>query len=68
MQAVRYGRVSTEDQARDGVSMSAQQAKLEAYALVKDWTLVQVIRDEGYGAKHLRRSGLEELLALVMSR
>jgi site-specific DNA recombinase len=68
MQAVRYGRVSTEDQARDGVSMSAQQAKLEAYALVKDWTLVQVIRDEDYSAKHLKRSGLEELLALVMSR
>jgi site-specific DNA recombinase len=68
MQAVGYVRVSTEDQARDGVSMDAQQAKLEAYALVKDWTLVQVIRDEGYSAKHLRRPGLEELITLVTSR
>ena len=68
MQVVGYVRVSTEDQARDGVSMSAQQAKLEAYCLVKDWTLFTVIRDEGYSAKHLKRPGLEELLALVTSR
>jgi site-specific DNA recombinase len=68
MQAVGYVRVGTEDQARDGVSMSAQQAKLEAYALVKDWALVQVIRDESYSAKHPKRPGLEELLALVTSR
>jgi site-specific DNA recombinase len=68
MQAVGYVRVGTEDQARDGVSRSTQQAKLEAYALVKDWALVQVIRDEGYSAKHLKRPGLEELLALVTSR
>jgi DNA invertase Pin-like site-specific DNA recombinase len=68
MQVVGYTRVSTEDQARDGVSLSAQQAKLEAYALVKDWTLRRVIRDEGYSAKHLKRPGLEALLALVTSR
>jgi site-specific DNA recombinase len=68
MQAVGYVRVSTEDQARDGVSLSAQQAKLEAYCLVKDWTLVKVIRDEGFSAKRLKRPGLEELLALVSSR
>jgi site-specific DNA recombinase len=68
MQAVGYVRVSTEDQARDGVSLSAQRAKLEAYCLVKDWTLAKVIRDEGFSAKHLKRPGLEELLALVSSR
>src|SRR5215211_6080412 len=68
MQVIGYSRVSMEDQARDGVSMSAQDAKLEAYCLVKDWTLVKVIRDEGYSAKHLKRPGLEELLALVTAR
>jgi site-specific DNA recombinase len=68
MQVVGYVRVTTEDQARDGVSISAQQAKLEAYCLVKDWTLVQVIRDEGYSAKSLKRPGLETLLALVEAR
>jgi DNA invertase Pin-like site-specific DNA recombinase len=37
MQVIGYARVST-DQARDGVSLSAQEAKIEAYCLVKDWT------------------------------
>jgi DNA invertase Pin-like site-specific DNA recombinase len=30
--------------------------------------LVKVIRDEGYSAKHLKRPGLEALIALVTSR
>jgi DNA invertase Pin-like site-specific DNA recombinase len=33
--------------------------------VVKDWTLRQMIWDEGYTAKHLKRRDLEELLALV---
>jgi site-specific DNA recombinase len=57
-------RVSTEDQAREGVSLVAQQAKIEAYATVKDWLLREVLRDE-VTAKHLKRPGLERLLALV---
>jgi site-specific DNA recombinase len=65
MNVVGYIRVSTEDQAREGVSLAAQQAKLEAYGVVKDWTLVEVIRDEGASAKHLRRSGVQRLLSLV---
>jgi DNA invertase Pin-like site-specific DNA recombinase len=68
MQVVGYARVSTEDQARDGVSIAAQQAKIEAYATVKDWGLLELIRDEGHSAKHLKRPGLERLLALVESR
>ena len=68
MRVVGYIRVSTEDQAREGVSLAAQQAKLEAYAVVKDWTLVELIRDEGASAKSLKRPGLERLLALVDAR
>jgi DNA invertase Pin-like site-specific DNA recombinase len=34
MQVIGYSRVSTEDQARDGASLSAQEAKIEAYSLV----------------------------------
>lgn len=65
---VGYIRVSTEDQARDGVSLSAQQAKLEAYCVVKDWTLVEMVRDEGLSAKSLKRPGLQHLLAMVQAR
>lgn len=68
MEVVGYARVSTEDQARDGVSIAAQQAKIEAYAMVKDGVLLELIRDEGHSAKHLKRPGLERLLALVEGR
>jgi DNA invertase Pin-like site-specific DNA recombinase len=68
MQVCGYVRVSTEEQARDGVSLAAQQAKLEAYALVKDWTVLRLIRDEGASAKHLKRPGLEALLSLVRTQ
>jgi site-specific DNA recombinase len=68
MRVVGYIRVSTEDQARDGVSLSAQQAKLEAYCVVKDWTLVEMVRDEGLSAKSLKRPGLQHLLAMVQAR
>ena len=51
MRAVGYVRVSTKDQVRDGVSLDAQQAKLEAYCLVKDRTL-----SPSCGTKATRRS------------
>jgi site-specific DNA recombinase len=47
------------------VSLIAQEAKIDAYATVKDWTLREIIRDEGVSAKSLKRPGLERLLALV---
>jgi DNA invertase Pin-like site-specific DNA recombinase len=65
MQVYGYVRVSTEEQVREGVSVEAQHAKLDAYALVKDWSGLTVIRDEGYSAKSLKRPGLARLLALV---
>jgi site-specific DNA recombinase len=68
MQVIGYTRVSTEDQAREGVSLAAQHVKIEAYTLVKDWALVEVIRDEGVSAKSLVRPGLQRLLALVEAR
>jgi site-specific DNA recombinase len=65
MQVIGYTRVSTTEQATDGVSLAAQQAKIQAYAVVKDWTVVDIIRDEGASAKSLQRPGLARLLQLV---
>jgi site-specific DNA recombinase len=65
MQVIGYTRVSTDDQAREGVSLAAQRAKIEAYAVVKDWTVLEIIREEGVSAKSLVRPGLQRLLALV---
>ena len=68
MQVVGYVRVSTEGQAQDGVSVAMQQAKIDAYAVVKDWTVTEVICDEGVSAKNTNRPGLQRLLALVDAR
>ena len=65
MNVVGYTRVSTEEQARDGVSLGAQEDKIHAYAVVKDWILTELIRDAGHSTKSLKRPGMARLLALV---
>lgn len=59
---VGYARVSTEDQAREGVSLAAQRAKLEAYAAALDLELVAVREDAGVSASTLARPGLRAAL------
>ncbi|MGH8064533.1 MAG: recombinase family protein [Candidatus Entotheonellia bacterium] len=68
MQVIGYVRVSTEEQVRDGVSLAIQRGEIDAYVLVKDWTLMKIIADEGMSAKSLNRPGLQELMALVEGR
>jgi hypothetical protein len=48
--------------------MRAQQVKLEAYCLMKDWMLNRVIRDEGYRSKTLKCPGQEEITVMVTSQ
>jgi site-specific DNA recombinase len=65
VKALGYIRVRTTEQAVKGVSLDAQHTKVQAYTVVKDWTLVDVIRDEGVSAKSLKRPGVQRLLTLV---
>jgi len=62
MRAIGYVRVSTEDQARGGVSLDFQEEKIRAYCVAKDWDLITMFRDEGYSAKDLNRPGMQEIL------
>lgn len=62
---IGYVRVSTEDQASNGVSLDAQRAKLEAYVGLYGGELVEVIVDDGASAKTLRRPGLQRALAML---
>jgi DNA invertase Pin-like site-specific DNA recombinase len=48
---VAYLRVSTEEQAQQGVSLEAQRAKAEAYCALYDLQLVKVCVDAGVSAK-----------------
>ena len=62
--AIGYIRVSTEGQAQDGVSLDAQRAKIEAWALLNDYTLAAVHVDAGISGKGMaNRPGLLAALA-----
>lgn len=63
--AIGYIRVSTEEQASEGVSLSAQRAKLEAYANLYDLDLVTIIEDCGQSAKSLNRPGIQRALDML---
>jgi len=63
--AVGYVRVSTEQQGIDGVSLEAQRAKLEAWALANDCNLVAVYVDVISGKRADNRPELQKALAHV---
>jgi len=60
--ALGYIRVSTSEQAKDGVSLEVQKEQLESYAKLYDIELVDIVADEGASGKSLRRDGLETVL------
>jgi site-specific DNA recombinase len=65
MRAIGYVRISTEEQATDGVSLAAQEAKVRAYAALYDIELVEVVIDADQSAKSLDRPGLGRALAAL---
>jgi DNA invertase Pin-like site-specific DNA recombinase len=68
--AVLYIRVSTEEQAREGVSIEAQKDKLISYCQGKHLEIVEVIVDDGVsGGKYLsQRPGGQRLIELVKTK
>lgn len=64
MKAIGYIRVSTEQQAGEGVSLEAQRAKIEAWCMANDCELVAVHVDAGISGKSMdKRTGLQKALA-----
>jgi len=51
LQVVGYVRVSTEEQANEGVSIEAQKAKIAAWCLVNDAELIGIYSDAGVSGK-----------------
>ena len=60
--ALGYARVSTDEQAREGISLQAQVARIRAYAQAKELELRAVLTDDGISGKTLERPALRELL------
>lgn len=65
MKAIGYIRVSTEEQAESGLSLTHQRAKVEAYCLATDLELVEVVEDAGQSAKSMNRPGILRALEAV---
>ncbi len=61
--ALGYARVSTDEQAREGVSLDAQRSRIRAYCEAKDLELVDLLTDDGISGKTLDRPALRELVA-----
>ncbi len=59
---VGYIRVSTTQQADEGVSLDAQRARLEAYAIAMNLEIVAIEVDAGVSAKNMDRPGLKKAL------
>jgi DNA invertase Pin-like site-specific DNA recombinase len=68
MTAIGYVRVSTEDQAKEGVSLDNQKAKIKAYCELKDLDLAEIVEDAGISAKNLKRPGVQKVLKLARKR
>jgi site-specific DNA recombinase len=67
MNAIGYCRVSTEDQAREGVSLDNQETKIRAYADLNGMELLDIIRDEGVSGKSMDRPGTNRISQLIES-
>lgn len=63
MKAVGYIRVSTEEQAREGVSLDNQRKRIEAFCVAKKWTLGRIYADEGVSGSSLKREAVQELIS-----
>jgi site-specific DNA recombinase len=65
MKTIGYVRVSTDEQAREGISLEAQKAKIAAYCELNDLELVQIIEDAGKSGKDLNREGIQTLMCEI---
>lgn len=57
-----YSRVSTEEQAKEGLSVEAQIDKCKSFCNARDWKVFKIYKDAGYSAGSMNRPALELLL------
>jgi site-specific DNA recombinase len=57
-----YTRVSTEEQAREGYSLPAQEERLRSHAKSQGWAVYKLYMDDGYSAGTRDRPALKRLL------
>ena len=65
--AIGYVRVSTSEQAIEGISLENQKLKIKTYCNLNDLELVEIIEDVGSG-KNLKREGIQHLLDRIRNK
>ena len=65
--AIGYLRVSTRAQAEQGLSLEAQQTRIEAQAIIDDLTIISVIEDPAASARSMNRPGLHTVINAVQA-
>ncbi len=69
LRAIGYVRVSTQEQAQEGVSLDAQRQGIETHAKAQGWTLVGIEADNGISGKAIKnRPGLRRALRALKGR
>jgi DNA invertase Pin-like site-specific DNA recombinase len=68
MRVVGYTRVSTREQADEGLSLDVQRRAIEDYCARKGWDLIDVIEDDGYTGTNEHRPGYAHLMDMVSRR
>jgi site-specific DNA recombinase len=68
LRAIGYVRVSTDQQAQEGVSMDAQQVRIRAHCISQEIDLVDIVIDDGYSAKSLERPGIKRALDMLTAK
>ena len=58
-----YTRVSTEDQAKEGFSLTAQLERLRSYCEARDWTIAGEYVDDGYSGRSVKRPAYQRMMA-----
>ncbi len=66
MKAIGYIRVSTEEQAQEGMSLDTQEERIKSYCKAKDWELIEVVSDVCSG-KDLNRPGMRKIMDDIAS-
>jgi len=65
-QAIGYCRVSTEEQATEGVSLDAQQEQIKTWCKANEYELTEVFVDAGLSGRQMRkREGLQKALKAI---
>jgi site-specific DNA recombinase len=65
VRAVAYVRVSSEEQRKHGYSLDDQERELRVQIGLRDWELVEVVRDEGISGADPNRPGLRRIEELA---